>query len=246
MRSKMLLFWKPRREALLFPRGVDSCCPDGRRGGGGGGSERRRGGGRRQGHGNLQEDSRGPAAAERTPNLSLPAQPNFSFLFLQKILPSFYFIYFFLPPHSASFLLPQPSVGRTWAGKAAPWLGRTETPAEERRGRNKSTTSRRFLILKKSSAREYTELHLTSPEIPLWCYNNTPGGVQCTCGASDWLYGHLCALNSQYYSPWIIFSETETLKHYFEVTVWAMNPLLLAISSVCPLVLLSYFIIYPL
>lgn len=47
--------------------------------------------------------------------------------------------------------------GRTWAGKAAPWLGRTETPpAEGKRGKNKSTTLRRFLILKKSSAREYT------------------------------------------------------------------------------------------
>lgn len=107
MRSNMLLFWKPRREALLFPRGVDSCCPDGRRGGGGGGSERRRGGGRRQGHGNLQEDSRGAAAAERTPNLSLPAQPQFSFLFLQKILPFFILFIFFSPP------TPHPSSSRS-------------------------------------------------------------------------------------------------------------------------------------
>lgn len=57
-------------------------------------------------------------------------------------------LFLFLP----SFL--QPSVGRTRAGKAAPWLGRTATPAEERRGKNKSTTSRKSLILRKSSARE--------------------------------------------------------------------------------------------
>lgn len=54
----------------------------------------------------------------------------------------------FLPPH------PPPAVGGTWAGEGAPWLGRTETPAEERRGRSRWTTSRRSLISKRSWERE--------------------------------------------------------------------------------------------
>lgn len=63
----------------------------------------------------------------------------------------------YFPSHPSSR---SPVSGRTRAGTAAPWLGRTETPpAEGRRGKNKSTTSRRFLILKKSSAREYTRLY---------------------------------------------------------------------------------------
>lgn len=56
---------------------------------------------------------------------------------------------------SSSFHTPAAqSVGQTRAGEAATWLGRTETPAAGRRGRNTSTTSRRSSTSKNSSERE--------------------------------------------------------------------------------------------
>lgn len=218
--NQRLLFWKPRRDVLLCLRDDDSCCPDGRRGGGGGGRETRRGGGRRQGHGNLQEDSHGPAAAERRPPglakpLTLSHKLHSSFAKKNSV-----FIFFFLP---ASLLLPQPIVGRTWAGKAAPWLGRTETPAEERRGKNKSTTSRRFLILKKSSAREYTRLCLTSLRC-LYDVIMLPLGFS----APQWVYSHLSAhIGNITVFQWH-YRKDWNFEMLFERTIWTVCSLLLA------------------
>lgn len=155
---------------MLCPRDADSCCPDGRRGGGGGGRKKKEEGGSSQGHGNLQEDSHGPAAAEHAaPGLSdkPPALLQAPFVHTRQAVFSLHFPFFPSCPHLP--ILPKPTVGRTWAGEAAPWLGRTETPAEGRRGKSKWTTSRRYSILKKSSAREYTRLRSTSRQTPPWC-----------------------------------------------------------------------------
>lgn len=145
------LFWSLQPEVLcvvVMLTATVQTAEGGRR------ERKRRGGGRQLGHGNLREDSRGPGAAElKSPGFS---DPPYCFspaiLFKQKLNIQFRFIFFSVP---ASFLLPLPIVARTWAGKTAPWLGRTETWAGERRGKNKWTTLRKSLFLKKSSEREY-------------------------------------------------------------------------------------------
>lgn len=227
--NQRLLFWKPRREVLLCPRDDDSCCPDGRRRGGGGeeGEEGKRqeeeeGGSRdtvtcRRTHMVLPQRS---ADHRGSPNLLLSLKLHSFFFFFFKKKTFSVFIFFFLP---ASFLLPQPIVGRTWVGKAAPWPGRTETPAEERRGKNKSTTSRRFLILKKSSAREYTRLCLTSLRC-LYDVIMLPLGFS----APRWVYSHLNAhignitvFQWHYRKDW----NFETL---FQRTIWTICSLRLA------------------
>ncbi|XP_028306852.1 calcium/calmodulin-dependent protein kinase type 1D [Gouania willdenowi] len=103
------------------------------------------GGGSRDTVGDLQEDSHGPAAAAHSPSdlhavcsasLSLHSAP------LRLLVALILFVCFVclrIPP-GASY--------------AALWLGRTETPAEERRGKSKWTTSKRALILKKCLGQE--------------------------------------------------------------------------------------------
>lgn len=151
-----------------------------------------------------------------SPNLSL-SLTSFILLFQKKIP---FLFSFFLP---ASLLLPQPIVGRTWAGKAAPWLGRTETPAEERRGKNKSTTSRRFLILKKSSAREYTRVCLTSLRC-LYDVIMLPVGFS----APQWVYSHLSAhIGNITVFQWH-YRKDWNFEMLFERTIWTVCSLLLA------------------
>lgn len=109
--------------------------------------------GEEEGRGNLQEVSHGPAAAEH----KLPgpvrswgsSESAAQHPFKEKTIIKSALLFSPSPPH------PPPAVGRTWAGEGAPWLGRTETPAEEGPGKNKWTTSRRSLISRKSWEREY-------------------------------------------------------------------------------------------
>lgn len=119
-------------------------------------------------YGNLQEDSHGPAAADHTPPELSKTSPTQLLLLKKKkkffhctilqfclsfrgISSSFFFFFFFASLPRAARSRPD---SRRLAGETASWLGRTETPAAARRGRNRSTTSRRSLILKKSSERE--------------------------------------------------------------------------------------------